>query len=323
MASLPKVVWSLAAVVWLAFGAPLSAKPPAVEKQKEFKKPVPSKFLRVKRDAKGQPVALETAVVRYVPASGEGELVVDLISAVHVGDRSYYQKLNEQFEGYDVLLYELVAPQGTRVPRGGKRDSDHPLALIMQITKMVLELESQTERVDYTRKNFVHADLSPREMAEAIRNRGEDGLTLFLSITADVLRQQNLQELKRQKNPPREEPDLDPLSLLLDPDGPVKVKRLLAQQLEALESPEGGLGNTIHTILVTDRNQAAMKVFQKELAKGKKKIGIFYGAAHMPDFEKRLREDFGLKRDSDQWLTAWDLRAQRKNLEDVLRRLLE
>ena len=72
--------------------------------------------------------------------------------------------------------------------------------------------------------------------------------------------------------------------------------------------PEGSLGPTITRILVADRNQAALKVFQKELAQGKKKIGILYGAAHMPDFEKRLREDFGLKRAGEQWLTAWDLR---------------
>ena len=26
-----------------------------------------------------------------------------------------------------------------------------------------------------------------------------------------------------------------------------------------------------------------------------KLIGIFYGAGHMPDFEKRLREEFGLR----------------------------
>jgi hypothetical protein len=50
-----------------------------------------------------------------------------------------------------------------------------------------------------------------------------------------------------------------------------------------------------------------MKVFQKELAKGKKKIAIFYGAGHMPDFEKRLRLDFGMEKKSVQWLEAWDL----------------
>ena len=175
---------------------------------------------------------------------------------------------------------------------------------------MVLDLESQTEQIDYTKKNFVHADLSPKEMAEAIRQRGDDGLTLFLGITADLLRRQNLQEQKNQDAPAKKEAEMDWSAMLLDPEGPAQLKRLLAEQFEELESPTGGLGQTLNTILISDRNKAALKVFQKELAKGRKKIGIFYGAAHMPDFEKRLKADFGLKRASDQWLTAWDLQKK-------------
>ena len=41
---------------------------------------------------------------------------------------------------------------------------------------------------------------------------------------------------------------------------------------------------------------------------GKKRIGIFYGAGHLADMEKRLAADFGLKRDREQWVEAWDLR---------------
>jgi hypothetical protein len=321
MRKVSKVLCALVGVVVLASCPPLLADAPVAEKKREMKKPAPGTFLRLKRDGKGEPVALETATVRFVPATGDSELVVDLIGAVHIGDRSYYEALNKQFEQYDVLLYELVAPPGTRIPKGGKRDKENPIAFLQQIMKLVLDLESQTEQVDYTKKNFVHADLSPDQMAEAIRNRGDNGLTLFLSITADLLRQHNLQELQKQKAPAKEEADLDVLSLLLDPDGPVKLKRLLAEQFVTLSSPTAGFGPTINTILITDRNQAALKVFQKELARGKKKIGIFYGATHMPDFEKRLREDFGLKRAEEQWLTAWDLRAKRRGIEDLFKLL--
>jgi hypothetical protein len=285
---------------------PLLADPPLAKKKPELKKTTAPQFLRLQRDEKKQPLALETSIVRYVPASGDGNLTVDLVAAVHIGDRDYYKKLNKQFQQYDVVLYELVAAPGTRIPKGGKRDLD-PLGLIMQVTKSVLELELQTERIDYTKKNFVHADLSPNQMAEAIRKRGDDGLTLFLGVTADMLRQQNLREANKPKSPDRNEEEFDILSLLLDPEGPVKIKRRLAQQFEDLQSPTSGLGQTLSTILVADRNEAALKVFQKELAKGKKKIAIFYGAAHMPDFDKRLRTDFGLKLKSEQWLTAWDL----------------
>jgi hypothetical protein len=294
-----------AVLVGLVVTAPLLAQPPAAEK-----KPAPSKFIRLATDDKGQPAALETALTRYVPADGKG-VTVDLVSVVHIGDRGYYQKLDKLLGEYDVVLYELVAPQGTRVPKGGRRDGDNPVAFLQQIIKSLLGLELQTEQIDYTRKHFIHADLSPEEMVEAVRKRGDDGLTLLLGITADFLRMQNLQEMKRGKEPARAEPEIDPLELLLDPNGPVKLKRLLAKQLAEAASPEAGLGQTLTTILIADRNQAALKVFQKELAKGTKKIAIFYGAGHMADFEKRLREDFGLKKESEQWLPAWDLRLRR------------
>ncbi|MFN4259941.1 MAG: hypothetical protein ACK4RK_11665 [Gemmataceae bacterium] len=282
-------------------------------------KPEPSKFLRLLRNDQKEPIALQTTITRYVPAKGEGGVVVDLIGVVHIGDRDYYEKLNKHFEQYDVLLYELVAPKGMEVPKRGQK-SDNPLALLQQLAKSVLDLEGQMDHIDYTKKNFVHADLSPEEMAKIMRERGDDEVTLMLSITADLLRQYNLQRREMPDKPaPVVDLEDDFLTLLLDPRGPAKLKIMLAQQFETLDSPDGGLGQTINTILISDRNQAAMKVFQKELAQGKKKIGIFYGAAHMPDFEKRLRADWGLKKDSEQWLTAWDLRRNRSALEGVLR----
>lgn len=194
--------------------------------------------------------------------------------------------------------------------------------MIQQLAKLVLELDLQLEQIDYTKKNFVHADLSPDEMAKAIKDRGDDGMTLALSIIADMMRQQNLQEMKKEKVKPAEDTDIG--ALLLDPERGVKLKRLMAEQFAQLDDPAAGFGKTINQILVKDRNQACLKVFQQQMAKGKKKIAIFYGAAHMPDFEKRLKEDYGLKRDKEEWLQAWDLRpGKKKGIEDLLKLLLD
>jgi hypothetical protein len=301
---------SRAVLLSLVACAPLAAAPAT-----------PSSFIRIERNNAREPVALQTAVAHYVPAAGAGGVTVDLIGAIHVGDRAYYERLNKLFEEYDVVLYELVAPPGTRIPKGGRRAVDNPLALIHQLAKTVLDLESQMEQIDYTKKNLVHADLSPQQMAEAIKNRGDDAFSLFLGIASDLLRQQNVQQQTRDKQPTAEEMDFDPLALLLDPAGPAKLKRTFAEQLVEFSSPAGGLGRTLGTILVADRNAAAMKVLQAELARGRKKIAIFYGVAHLPDFDQRLRADFGLKRDREQWLTAWDLRARRKGLGDFLKLL--
>jgi hypothetical protein len=294
----------LSALIALIALAPAAraADPVATEKKPS------AKFIRVQRDAKGLPTTLETNIVRYVPADGKGELTVDLVGAVHVADRGYYEKLNSHMEQYDVLLYELVAPPGTRIPKGGAKQRGNPLAFLQNMMKSALKLESQTELIDYTKKNFVHADLSPEQMMEAMKDRGEDGMTLTLGIVADMLKQQNAAARKQKETPNRVEEDIDIFTIFSDPEAPAKLKRMMAPQFEDMESPSSGLGPTLNTILISDRNQAAMKVFQKELAGGKKKIGIFYGAAHMPDFEQKLLADFGLKRQEEVWLTAWDLK---------------
>ena len=77
------------------------------------------KFIRVRRSDKGKPLAMETSVVRYVSPERPG-VKVDLVGAIHIGDKSYYDELNKLFDSYDVVLYELVAPEGTKIPKEGR-----------------------------------------------------------------------------------------------------------------------------------------------------------------------------------------------------------
>ena len=87
-----------------------------------------------------------------------------------------------------------------------------------------------------------------------------------------------------------------------------KLKRVLAEQLsdqtELLETLAGEDGST----LITVRNERALEVLREQLDDGARDIAIFYGAGHMPDLEKRLAEDFNMRRVSNEWIEAWDLR---------------
>jgi TraB/PrgY/gumN family len=145
-----------------------------------------------------------------------------------------------------------------------------------------------------------------------MKERGDDELTVVLGVVADFMRKQNLQK----DQPAQALPDFD-LTDLLDSG---KLKRMMAQQFESA-GEDGGLGKTVNQILVQDRNKACMKVLSQQLTAGKKKIAIFYGAAHMPDFDKRLKEDFGMKRSSDNWIKAWNLEDD--GMGELLKKLLE
>ncbi len=100
------------------------------------------------------------------------------------------------------------------------------------------------------------------------------------------------------------------LMALFDKNRSLALKRIMADQFEEMEGMtvvlEGSKGST----LIGERNKRALVVLKKELAAGKKKIAIFYGAGHMGDMEKRLRTDFSLSPQHTQWLQAWDMHDQ-------------
>ena len=152
----------------------------------------------------------------------------------------------------------------------------------------------------------MHADLSPDEMAKAIKSRGDSGGSVLIKVLFDILRESNRQTQSRQKHG-GDFAEFELLAALFDSNRPLALKRLMADQMEMMESGTG-LGQTLDTILVKDRNGAAMKVLAREIQRGTRKIAIFYGAAHMPDFDRRLTEELKLHRQSLTWDRAWDLK---------------
>jgi hypothetical protein len=257
-----------------------------------------SQFIRLQRNENRDPVALQTAIAKYVPAGGEKSVEIDLVAVVHIGENAYYERLNQEFEKYDAVLYELVAPEGNKPPKDAERRSDSPVTVLQQGMKLFLRLEHQLEVVDYQKANFIHADLSPERMKKAVKERGDDQTTIVLGVIADFLRKKNLDADK----PEPQAPAISMADLL----NPTKFKTMMAQQFEEAGG-DAGLGGTINRLLVEDRNKACIKVLQQQLTAGKKKIAIFFGAAHMPDFDKRLKEDFGMMRISSDWINAWSL----------------
>ena len=93
--------------------------------------PTPESFIRIERDENREPVALQTVIAKYVPVGSATGVEIDLVAVVHIGEQAYYRRLNREFQKYDAVLYELVAPEGTRPTRGGER-SDNPLAMLQQ-----------------------------------------------------------------------------------------------------------------------------------------------------------------------------------------------
>jgi hypothetical protein len=294
--SLNWCIWSVAPC--LAAEAAKDDKAKAAAKEEVTLDEPTGKYIRLIRDDEGHPLGLQTAIVRFV-ADDEAHkgLYVDLVAAVHIGEKTYYDQLNKQFDGYDALLYELVAPEGTRVPKGGAK-SDHPVSRLQTGMKDLLDLDFQLDHIDYQSKNFVHADMSPDSFSKSMSERGESIWALVLRMVGQSLAEQNKGDRSL---------DAELLMALFDKNRALALKRVLAEQFEDLEGMMSAFNGPDGSTLITERNKRALEVLGKQIASGKKQLAIFYGAGHMPDMAKRLMADYKLKPAREQWVTAWDL----------------
>ncbi len=296
----------------LLFSAPIFAQdqtvtaPQPTESSKKDQANTPAQypeFLRLRRDDKKQMIALETAIAPFV-ASEKARypgVQVDLIGAVHIASKGYFQKLNERFKDYDVVLYELVAEEGTRVTPEQATAGRSPVSALQVGMKDMLELDFQLEIVDYQAKNFVHADMSPEEFAKDMADRGDSLLqTMFRMMGAGLAMQASGSSA-----------DASLLMAMMAPDRTRQLRRTMAKQFQEMEATTAGMAGTDgKSTLITERNRKALEVMDREIAAGKKKIAIFYGAGHLPDFARRLTNDYGMRSDKEhtEYLEAWDLR---------------
>jgi hypothetical protein len=250
-------------------------------------------FIRVDED--DDAARLQTAVTRYEKDGAS----VDLIGAIHIADKAYYENLGERFKTYDALLFEMIggekfadgqAPAAEPAPEE-KQQNLSGLHKVYGMVAKFLNLTGQLDSIDYTAKNFVHADLTLDEFAAMQKERGESLLGFAL---------------KAGKNAPEPAKQPDPAKLLAamlsGKSNLVKLEivHTLGQGDDQIAAFAG------ESVIISDRNQRCLEVMNREIAGGHKNLGVFYGAAHFPDMEKRLLEQ-GFKRVKQEWLTAWDI----------------
>jgi len=276
------------------------------EPQVKPKKPS-EHFMRIRKDYRGRLTALETSITRYELENAQGETVtVDLIGAVHIGEKEYYEALNKRFEQYDSMLYELVAPEGTVVPKGGRASDGiptNPLAAMQVGMQETLGLEFQLELIDYNKDNFKHADMSPEEFSESMVANDESLLKYGLKAIG--------QSMAMQAAGGQSTDSIGMLMAAFSSNKEMHMRRMFAKQIKKMEAGmvifQGKDGSTI----VTHRNAKCMEILQQEIASGKTNLAIFYGAAHLPDMERRMFSDFKAKRGGQDWLEAWRLREKK------------
>ncbi len=294
-----------------------------VDEQQADEKPgeIPElEYVRIRKNERKLAVALETSVIHFADSKKFPDATVDLIGAIHLGEPDYYQQLNKLFESYDVLLFEAVMPEDAvkRDMRPGGGDGSRRKGLddevewteakvglaaisVLQLgMKDALGMEFQLTGVDYSAANFVHADMTAEEFEASMAARGESFSGMFLKeMSKSVSNQQEHNPLAM---------NLDMMLSMLASDRLYRVRRIAAVQLAKAGEGDAFAGFDGSSTIITERNKKCFEVMVRELKKGNQKVGIFYGAGHFADMEKRMVAEYGFERKSEDWLVAWHLR---------------
>eukprot|EP00271_Cylindrocystis_brebissonii_P006716 TRINITY_DN19498_c0_g1_i1.p1 TRINITY_DN19498_c0_g1~~TRINITY_DN19498_c0_g1_i1.p1 ORF type:complete len:509 (+),score=79.93 TRINITY_DN19498_c0_g1_i1:359-1885(+) len=336
---------------------------------------------------------LQTSVVTYWKRGPwwdilKPEIQVDLVAAVHIADKDYFEGLQEDLDTYDRVLYEMVADKGGRrsrfLGRKGAASSERwrpppmeanrrrrgggIISTIQRSMSSLLGLEFQLECMEYTGDNWYHADLDMPEFQRLQEERGETFLSfagrvaetstkaLKRSMVDDPssdmffadedgmdekaslgLVQRNLLWAARVLPMPllgsliirgvcrspgdaslRKSPEV---RALLNLDLATALKVMLAKQLTdtTMDMAASVLSSSV---IVGERNRAACEALEEALSDGCRRVAIFYGSGHLPDLDRRLREDFGMRRIDQEWRTAWAIKGRKREAKGAISKLL-
>jgi len=260
-------------------------------------------FIRVYQSPQYE--SLQTVTTSY----RKGDVQVDCIGVIHIADRSYYQKLNESFISYDRLLFEMVGGEGmgqgvglADAQAGATHQAEGLLALIPTLFGWMvstLDLSGQMECIDYSAQNFRHADLTYQEFIDLQAERKESMWKLaFAEVGARQGNSINSLELL--------------LAFLLGNSGKMKLALIDSlSQIDELMPKMKGV-----SVIIGERNKRCLEVMEAQINQGFKRIGIFYGAGHCPDFDQRLLS-LGYERTGQKWMDAWKIPKTKKHTQII------
>ena len=175
--------------------------------------------------------------------------------------------LNRDFQTYDAVLYEMVKPKDAPPPGPGDGEkSDSAISQFQRFLKDALDLDFQLDDIDYTAPNFVHADLDKETFEKMQEERGETFEMIFLRMIMKAFTDPPVLN-----NAANEDPGDDLIAMLAHPDMERQIKLVVARQLGQIDLSAMGLDGPNGSVLVTERNKAALKVLSDTLASGKRR----------------------------------------------------
>jgi hypothetical protein len=262
-----------------------------------------SQFVRFQSGANTWEGELQTAITTYENDSGA---IVELVGAIHIADKSYFRALNQYFSTRHAVLYELVAESNQRPQPGTQTAGGSSVSFMQRALANFLRLDFQLEQIDYSPRNFQHADLNPQQLQQIMLAKNENFFSMFLSLAlAQIATEQAALANGTQSSSFNM---ISVMNALAAEDEAIAFKFRFAEELGRSGGVIIGAELESQLTLLGDRNSVALQVLKETLADNSNRaISLFYGAAHMPGLERELLQSMGFTKTAQRWLTAWQI----------------
>jgi hypothetical protein len=279
----------------------------------------PPAYMRVARPDSNT-VSLQIALRRFVPRNGRGP-VVWLSGASHVGESNYFAALQRHLDMQGLVLFEGVGAKSKKM----RFDPEEEVSL-QHTMAASLGLVFQLTAINYDRPTFRNSDLTIPQLQQLLAGGAATGSGGTGGTGGKA--GEEFQELLQ---------IMDGSSMLgalvhaglkfigSDPKLQAMTKMVLIEILGQLKGDMSRLKGVppevqrMLEVIIQERNKVVFDDLKAELrtVTPPKSVAVFYGAGHMADLEKRMRDELKYRPLDEVWLTAMSVNMRDTGLSDA------
>lgn len=263
-------------------------------------------------------VALQIAVRRFGPAKGRGP-VVWLSGASHIGESNYFVSLQRHLDGQALVLFEGVGGKDKKM-----RFNPDDEVSIQHTMAESLGLVFQLSAINYDRPHFHNSDLT---IAQLQRLLAGEAATEQPGAGKGGGAGEEFQQLMQVMDGSSFLGTILHAGLKLIGSSPKLQALTKVMLIEILGQLKGDMAQLkgvppeiqrLLEVIIRERNKVVFEDLKKELrsARPPRSISVFYGAGHMADLEKSLREELNYRPLDELWLTALTVNTRAAGLSD-------
>lgn len=213
-----------------------------------------------------------------------GSPEIELVGAMHAAEPAYYRSLQQRLSRADLVLYELVVDEEDAKADELSMQRAEDKSAFSRLASS-LGLISQNRGIDVNKKNFRRCDMTYQQMIASLQQEAQQGNSEGKSAHTA---KNEFAKLGRV---------LSGGSWMMNGVvGLVGMNHSLRERVRFMLVATGqendddpALHPRLQKLILEDRNAFVMSELAQVLRReNHRRIAIFYGAAHLPDMEKRL-----------------------------------